>query len=158
MAKRKLSSAQRRAVRKTIAKALKAGRKPAEIMREVAKRYGITPVSARWYLRAAAPANGHRKAAARRNVRKGVSRVQARRVALKNGDGIRLSLLNAVESRAAATLRKAKKARRLLPHWRSLVKREKSLGLAQAQRERELSEVRKRAKEMGARIKALLGS
>src|SRR5436853_363133 len=66
MAKRKLSEAQRGAIRKEISELLRNGKTQAETLRLVAKKYDITTVTARWYLNSlkSPPSSSAKKAAA----------------------------------------------------------------------------------------------
>src|SRR5688572_12550016 len=50
MAKRKLSPEQRTKLRAELAEAVKAKRKTPEVLEEISKKYGITTITARWYL------------------------------------------------------------------------------------------------------------
>ena len=52
MAKRKLSPEQRTEIRSDIKTAIESGQKQADVLRDVAKKYGISTVTAGWYLRA----------------------------------------------------------------------------------------------------------
>jgi hypothetical protein len=62
MARKKLSDAQRVAVRKEIAKRLGAGESRSSVGRLLARKYGVSTVTIRWYIKslrgAAAPRNG----------------------------------------------------------------------------------------------------
>lgn len=81
MAKRKLSPEQRTEIRSDIKTALESGQKQADILRDVAKKYGITTITAGWYRRTLTkdataqkpkPKDGRRK---RGKGRKGVAKV-----------------------------------------------------------------------------------
>lgn len=62
MARKKLSDAQRIAIRKEIAKRLGAGESRSSVGRLLARKYGVSTVTIRWYIKslrgAAAPRNG----------------------------------------------------------------------------------------------------
>ena len=49
MAKRKLSESQRAAIRKELAELLRSSETKAAALQTVAKKYGITTITARWY-------------------------------------------------------------------------------------------------------------
>src|SRR6185295_13868467 len=49
MAKRKLSLKKRQSVRKDISRLISHGKKQADILRKIATKYGIKPITARWY-------------------------------------------------------------------------------------------------------------
>src|SRR5579862_929834 len=65
MAKRKLSEAQRATIRQDLSKLLRTVKIKAEAFRTVAKKYGITTITARWYAKTlkGAPAPTKAKAA-----------------------------------------------------------------------------------------------
>jgi hypothetical protein len=60
MARKKLSDAQRAAIRKEILKRLGAGESRSSIGRELSRKYGVSTVTIRWYIKSlkGAPANG----------------------------------------------------------------------------------------------------
>jgi hypothetical protein len=51
MARKKLSDAQRVAIRKEILKRLRAGASRSSVGRELAKKYGVSTVTIRWYIK-----------------------------------------------------------------------------------------------------------
>jgi hypothetical protein len=151
MAKRKLSGSQRSQLRSALAKGVKAGRAVAELVAEAAKKYGITTVSARWYLKGAG--GKPKKASKRKTVsRRGTARVKIAR------NGVLPRFLRVVALKAAEVAERAKEAKRLFPEWRSLVKKEHHLRSVQTQVKRELTSVARRAKSLGAKIKGLVGT
>jgi hypothetical protein len=160
MAKRKLSPVQRQAIRTEIRRRLAARQAPAQITRELAKKYGIAPISARHYLRSLRKTSG--KPAARKAAEKAAQKPSSARRpkhlpvsrASKNG---KLVLVGILESKAAAAFKNAKEARRLLPRWQALVHKENTLESNRIRLERELRGIRKQASAIGSRIKALVG-
>ncbi len=176
MAKRKLTAEQREELRKMIARDTALGRSAGEIVKELSEKYGITTVSARWYLKSGEP-KAKRKGKAKRGRPKGSGRKPGKRgrpkgsraakrrgrakgrvaAILRNGQAAGTKVLSALESAASKAVEKAKEARKLLPRWQALVKKEGFLRRAQAKASRALAAVRKRAKKLGARLKELAG-
>ena len=139
MAKRKLSSEQRVALRAELKKGVAGDQKTADLLRDVAKKYGITTITARWYLKSI---DGRpRKSGARR----GPGRPPG---------GSDAGLVKLVEEQA----RNAKEARRLVPRWQKLVSREAALRLLASKIQRKLGTTSKRAGALRKRIDALVGT
>ena len=141
MAKRKLSSEQRAELRSDLKKAIGGERKTADVLRDVAKKYGITTITARWYLKSID--GGARKA---RGAKRG--RKPGRPAA---GDA---GLLRLVEEQA----RNAKEARKLVPKWQRLVSREASLRQLASRVQRKLSATSQQAVALRKRIDALVAT
>jgi hypothetical protein len=139
MAKRKLSSEQRAELRSDLKKAIGGERKTADVLRDVAKKYGITTITARWYLKSI---DGRPRKA--RGAKRG--RKPGRPV---GGDA---GLLRLVEEQA----RNAKEARKLVPKWQRLVTREASLRQLASRVQRKLSATSQRAVALRKRIDALV--
>lgn len=137
MAKRKLSSEQRAELRADLKKAAGGDRKTADVLRDVAKKYGITTITARWYL----------------NSLDGVKRgKRGRKPGRPSGNGD-AGLLKLVEEQA----RSAQEARRLVPRWRKLVVRESELRRQANSVQRKLDATRRRAVALRKRIDVLVG-
>lgn len=145
MAKRKLSAEQRRELRAELKKALDAGKPTPEILKETSAKYGISTITARWYLsslREGKPSNGSSKA------RRGRPRGSRNRVAsARDGE---------LQTLAAEKLKKAKKAARLVPRWKRLVAREKELQKIQRTVTKQLQRVSGKAKGLKSRISELV--
>lgn len=58
MARKKLSDAQRAAIRKEIQRRLAAGASRTSVGRELSKKYGVSTVTIRWYVKSVQPAAG----------------------------------------------------------------------------------------------------
>lgn len=140
MAKRKLSSEQRAELRADLKKAVGAGQKTADVLRDVAKKYGITTITARWYLKSI---DGVKSPRGERRGRK-PGRPPG------NGD---TGLLKLVEEQH----RNAREARRLVPRWQRLVGREALLRRQATQVQRRLDATSRRAVALRKRIDALVG-
>ncbi len=147
MAKRKLSQAQRVELRKAMAGGLKAGRAPGELVKEAAGKYGITTVTAAWYLKTLK--GGGAKKAARPKGKK------AKRSAPER-NGVLTRLVWIVESKAATAARRLRAARRLVPKWRALLKKEHHLKLLESRLRRELPAISRKAKSLGEKIRAMV--
>lgn len=145
MAKRKLSESQRGTLRTALAKGLKAGRKVAELVKEAAEKYGITTITARYYLASI----GRSKKTSKRS---------RRRKAPELTNGALPRFVKMVESKAASAAKKLREAQRLVPKWRDLVKKEHSLKSLESKVRRELTSVARKAKSLGARIRGLVGT
>ena len=139
MAKRKLSSEQRAELRAELKKAIGSGQKTADVLRDVAKKYGITTITARWYLKSigGAPRKGRRP---------------GRKPGRPAGGGD-AGLLKLVEERD----RSAKEARKLVPRWQRLVVREASLRQLAGRLQRKLDAISRRAVALRKRIDVLVG-
>src|SRR5436190_11874597 len=118
MAKRKLSESQRASIRKELAVLLRTSKTKAEALRAVAKKYGITTITARWYATSLkgqpAPAAKPAKAAA------------PKAPAARNGTAApALStagrLVATVKAIAERTFSRARQAKALIPQWQACV-------------------------------------
>ena len=143
MAKRKLSSEQRAQLRVELKKAIGGERKTADVLRDVAKKYGITTITARWYLKSIGGAPKKARGGAKRGRKPG-----------RPPGGGDAGLLRLVEEQA----RNAKEARKLVPRWQRLVSREASLRQLASRVQRKLSATSQRAVALRKRIDALVVS
>ena len=139
MAKRKLSSEQRVALRLELKAGLAGKKKQADILRAIAEKYGITTITARWYLKSL---DGHKKG------RKPGRRGPGRPPGSGNVDG----LVKLVEEQS----RNAKAARRLVPRWQTLMSREASLKRLAAKVDRQLAATSRKATTLRKRLDALV--
>ena len=134
MAQRKLSPTQRTAIRRQIQKGLSSELSQAEVLRRVAKKYRISPVSARWYLKGNGSGNGKaRHASHPKRKAKKVRRFRKHSPtkASRNGNGVRI--LDAVRGLSREQLRRALTAKAMLPQLESARRRHAALK-EQAQR------------------------
>jgi len=149
MAKRKLSPQQRETIRKEIRQYLAQKKRPSEILSAVAKKYGITTVTARWYLKSvrgpqSSPAAGARGAKAAKSPKKRItSRKRVQR------------LVANVQAIAEETFSRAREAKKLIPQWRTYVSRELSLKKLEGKLRRELRLVSSKAQALHRKIRAL---
>lgn len=139
MAKRKLSAEQRAKLRAELAQGVKAKTPIPELLETISKKYGITTITARWYLKSIGVKPKRRKG-------------QPGRPPGSNG----LSGLKAMHSRALKTIARAKEAKRLYPRWRKLVQRGADLERELGKLDRKLKRVSKRATQMKDRIVELV--
>jgi transposase len=139
MAKRKLSADQRRELRAWLTKAVDGGRPTPEIIKDAASKYGISPITARWYLKSL---NGSGARARRRPTKSSRNGVSAR----SNG---------ALEVIVQDALVKAREAKRLLPRWQKLVAREVELRRLVKKVGVQLTRTSRKAKTLGGRIAEL---
>jgi hypothetical protein len=142
MAKRKLSAEQRAKLRAELAEGVKSGRKTPELLEQVSKRFGITTITARWYLKSIGVKPK------RRGKRLG------RPPGSKNGLP---KILDNVHAKALETIGLAEKAKRLVPKWEKLLKRQAELNMVVQKAQQQLQRVSKRAKTIGDKITSLVG-
>ena len=138
MAKRKLTSEQRAALRKELAQLSKTDKPRMEILRAVAAKYSISTITARWYL------NGLKGGKGRRGKRRG------RRGAGRPGLGMRL--VSTMQAAADRTFTKVLEAKKLIPRWQKFVKREFSLKKAERKLRLQLKAASRKAKMLHRRI------
>jgi hypothetical protein len=143
MAKRKLSAEKRSELREELRKAITNGKKTADVLREVSAKYGITTITARWYLKSIddAPKRGAG--------RRGPGRPPGR--PSKNSDPS--ALLKSLQSQMAA----AKAASRLAPKLQKLSGKQALLKRTLARTERRLEATTKKADKLRGQIEALVG-
>jgi hypothetical protein len=152
VAKRKLSAEQRVELRKALVQGLKAGRERGALVKETAGKYGITTVTAAWYLKSVGG-----KVKSRQDRPKGGSR-KAKAGAAPERNGQVARLVELAESKAARASKRAREARRLVPRWRALVKKEQELRALESRVRQELSAVSRKTKGLGVRIHELVGT
>jgi hypothetical protein len=126
-------------------KALEVGKPTPEILKEASAKYGISTITARWYLKSirdGKPSNGSTRA--RRGRPRG-----SRTLVRSTGDGV-------LQTLAAEKLKKAKRATRLVPRYKRLLARESELEKGQRALTRELKQVRRKAKALKSEISELV--
>lgn len=163
MAKRKLSDSQRASIRKELVTLLRTAETKAEAFRAVAKKYGITTITARWYAKTlkGAPAPLARPAAEKSSGKKAprAGSAPARVRAPRNGHGAAAGAVEkvvaAVQSAADKAFHRARLARQLIPRWQLFVRKEFSLRKAERKMRREIEAVSRMARTLGEKIKAL---
>ena len=139
MAKRKLSSEQRAELRAELKKGVDAGEKTPDLLRAVSKKYGITTITARWYLKSidGAPRAGRR----------------GRKPGRPAGSGpVPGNLARIVEEQH----RNAREARRLVPRWQKLVAKQGLLRRQVGRLQRRLDATERRADLLRRRIDVLV--
>jgi hypothetical protein len=150
MAKRKLSLEQRQSVRQDVRQLVSQKKRQAEILRAVAKKYGITPVTARWYynsiVRAVKPASARKAKRSRRAL--------AYRPPPPAG-GTALRIVHQVQSIAEKNLRRVLEVKRLIPKWQSYVKKEAALRKLESKVKSDLRSISTKASALHRKIRAL---
>src|SRR5436189_4001281 len=160
MAKRKLSESQRASIRKELAALLRTSKTKAEALRAVAKKYGITTITARWYAKSlkgpAAPAAKPAKAAATKPKTPAAPKAPAAR----NGTaapafGAAGRIVASVKAIAERTFFRARQAKELIPQWQAYVSKQISLRKAEQKVREELRAITGKAQALERRIKEL---
>ncbi len=149
MAKRKLSAEQRTSLREDLKKGVAAGKKTADLLREIAEKYKITTITARWYLKSV---GGTPK---RKSGRRGPGRPPGRRPG-------RPALGTISDSGLAKQVQeqsdKANEAKKIVPRWQKLVDKEAQLRRQALKVERLLEATASKASQLRNRISELVGS
>jgi hypothetical protein len=146
MAKRKLSVAQRAALRKAIRKQLAAGTPQAEVLRSMAGKYSVSPETVRWYLKSA----GNGSASHAKPAKRGASR----KTPSKNGHVP--GLLGLVRTVSENGLKRALAAKRLFPRLDAQLARRLELLRVVKKAKSTLRRVESRAKKLRRKIARLI--
>jgi hypothetical protein len=147
MAKRKLSPEKRAELRAYLKKSIGGEQKTADVLREVAKKYGITTITARWYLKSV---DGSKKAG-----RRGPGRPRGRKPGRPAGSNGSISgFIKKIQAQAE----NANEANKLVPRWQALVDKESSLRRHALKLERSLDITAKKASQLRRRINDLVRS
>lgn len=155
MAKRKLSFQQRQAVRQELSKGFGAKKKTSELLQTVADKYGITTVTARWYLKSikrpsraiASPNPKSRKPSSKRQT--------PRKPGLNGFKGSSLKLVQQIQLSAEKRLKRALEVKKLLPQWQTYIKKEASLRNLEIQLKKKLRSVGIKTAALHRRIRGL---
>lgn len=160
MPKRKLSETQRGAIRKDIGNLLKAGKSIAETLRTVAKQFGVTTVTARWYLKSlkSSPTIASSKAQSKK-AKRARGRLAVRSAAYRNGSATKQGgayrLVAGLKAVAEDALSRARQAKKLIPQWHLYLSQELSLRKMEKKIGKELKVAARKAHALGLRIKEL---
>jgi len=131
---------------------LRTSKTKAEALRAVAKKYGITTITARWYAKslkgAAAPAAKPAKAAAPKAP-------AARNGTSAPGFGAAGRIVASVKAIAERTFTRARQAKGLIPQWQAYVSKQLSLRKAEKKVREELRSITEKAQALERRIKEL---
>lgn len=154
MAKRKLSPQQRETIRKEIRQLASQKRKQAEIIRAMAEKYKVSPITARWYYKsvvrpgrpAAKPPTGRRPQKVSRSPK------------FKPVNGASLRIVQQVQTIADKNFKRVVEAKRLIPKWQIYVRKEASLRKQQDLVTSKLKQVALKASALQRRIRALTSS
>jgi hypothetical protein len=151
MAKRKLSLKQRLYLRKDLRQLLAQKKKQADILRAIAKKYGITTISARWYyhsiVRPARPSPVQEAAVSGRTIE---YRSQAH---ADNATSLRI--VHEVQSIAEKNFKRFLEAKKLIPKWQIYVKKEAALRKLESKVRSDLRAVSNKASALHRKIRAL---
>jgi hypothetical protein len=144
MAKKKLSASQKVELRKELTDSIKGGTSVAETVAAASKKWGLSTVTARWYLK-----------------KLGLVVPKPRKGKAKRGPGRppgsgRPKGLGDVQARAAAAIENARAAQKLMPRWEKLVAREQELRAQTASIAKALKQVSAKAGKIGDHIRALV--
>jgi hypothetical protein len=161
MAKRKLSPEQRITIRNEIRKYLAEKMKPAEIQRLVAKKYGITTITARWYLKSVRPSHSSSpgRAAPARGAKPRAARKTRKTSHSPNGHaqagGAVHRLVASIQAIADETFSRGRQAKKLIPQWRAYVSKVLSLKKLESQVRRDLRVFSSKAQALQRKIREL---
>lgn len=152
MAKRKLSAEQRAELRADLKKSIGGDEKTADVLRRVAKKYGITTITARWYLKSI---GGTPKL---RAGKRGPGRPPGRKPGRPAGsNGNPSDYLKTISARTEVA-KAAKAAGKIIPRWQALLDKESGLRRLALRIERKLEATSQKASELRNRIKELVGA
>ena len=154
MAKRKLSLQERNSIRKEIQQLISQKKKQADILRAMAKKYGIKPITARWYYQSVV---GTAKGAFSRKSRV-LRRAVGHRASNQPANGTSLRLINQVQSIADRNFKRVLEVKRLIPKWQVYVKKEAALRKLENRVKTNLRAISTKASELHRKIRALTSS
>jgi hypothetical protein len=153
MAKRKLSPQQRETVRKDIRQLVAQKKMQADVLRAIAGKYHITPITARWYYKSVVK-TGKQVSQSKQNVSQ-VTEKTARRPRIHVANGAALRIVHQVQSLADKSFRRVVEARKLIPKWQVYVKKEATLRKLEDKVRSELRMVSQKATALHRRIRSL---
>ena len=163
MAKRKLSQQDRSALRTMLTRGVAKETPQAQLLKSVAKKYGISTETARGYLKSLSNGKAGKKKAAtsRKSVRK--SPRARRRKSSGNGQASAPALVRRAQAAAQARAQEAATLKRLLPEYRQVRRNQEKLAhRLQEVRQMEravsgaLRQAVKRAKKLEAQLRGLV--
>ena len=152
MGKRKLSLQQRQTIRKEIRQLITQKKKQSEILRAMAAKYHITPITARWYYKSLVRP-GKQAPKAKLAPRGGRKAVRRGRIHSTNGAALRI--VQHVQTLADKSYKRVVEAKKLIPKWQVYVKKEASLRKLQGKVRSALRTIASKATALHRRIKAL---
>jgi hypothetical protein len=150
MAKRKLSLEQRQTIRKEIRLFLTQKKRQADILRAVAKKYGITTITARWYYKSLV---SPRKASTPKKAKGSRAISYTPRAQAENGASLRL--VHQVQSLANRNFKRVLEAKKLIPKWQIYVKKEAALKKLESKVKSDLRAISTKASALHRKIRAL---
>jgi hypothetical protein len=152
MAKRKLSLQQRQSVRKDLRQLLARKLRQVDILRAIAKKYGITPITARWYyhsiVRPKRPASAGKAKSPRDMAHRPPQ--PAPETSLRV-----VYRVQSITEHAEKDLKRVLEAKKLIPQWRVYVEKEAALKKLESKVKTDLREVSIKASRLQRRIRAL---
>ena len=164
MAKRKLSEKDRAGVRRMLKRGVAKGTPQSELLKSVAKVYGISTETARYYLKSLQKGKTKkRKPAAKRKPAKATRRRRRKRRAARNGQPSAPDLVRKARAAARDRAREVVTLKRLLPEYNQVRRsQEKLQGRLQEVRQLEravsgsLRQATKRAKKLESQLRGLV--
>jgi len=125
----------------------------AEILRTIAAKYGITPITARWYYHSVAlPRRSSRRRATRKNLSK------FRHTHQHPANGTALKIVHHLQTVAENSIKKGSEAKKLIPKWQVYVKKEASLRKLEKEVRFELRAISAKATALHRKIRELTGN
>jgi len=159
MAKRKLSPEQRITIRKEIRQYLAQKNTPAEVQRLVAKKYGITTITARWYLKSVRGPQSSSRVTPPKGAKTRVTRKTRKASHSPNGHapagGAVHRLVASIQAIAEETFSRGRQAKKLIPQWRAYVSKVLSLQKLESQVRRDLRVFSSKAQALQRKIREL---
>jgi hypothetical protein len=161
MAKRKLSTAQRVAIRKELSRGIRRNTSHAELLKIVANKYRISTMTARWYLKSVgeshSPIAGRATPdrSSRRTSTKKTRKGPARKNAHPQRNGAVHRLFASVHAIAEKTFSRARQVKKLVPQWRAYISKEFSLKKLESRVRQELRLVSSKAQALHRKIREL---
>ena len=170
MAKRKLSEKDRSALRRMLKRGVAKNIQQSELLKSVAKKYGLSPITVRWYLvnldggSKTKTKSVKKKAAPRRKPARKTRRRKSRASSTsRNGQVGTTFLIKKAQAAARDRAREATTLKRLLPEYTQVKRNQEKLqGRLQEVRQLEravtgsLRQAAKRAKKLEAQLKGLI--
>jgi hypothetical protein len=155
VAKRKLSPQQRETIRKEIRQLISQKKIQAEILKAMASKYHVSPITARWYyMSVAKPGKGSPRVKAQ-TPRRGRPVGRKTRIKPSIGAGLGLRIVHQVQSIAEKSFKRVVEAKKLIPKWQIYVKKEASLRKLEEKVKSQLRVVSSKAIALHRKIRGL---
>lgn len=155
LAKRKLSLEQRATVRKEIRQSLTKKKKPAEILRAVAAKYGVSIITARWYLKSVLRPGKPVSARKPKGRHQASGRQARRRTRVQPANGAAMRFVHQVQAIAEKSFKRVVEVKKLIPKWQVYVRKEASLRQLENRVKTQLRAISTKVAALHRRIQAL---